>query len=188
MIRANYKDKKAIVDILTLSFENNQSVNYIIKKQGRRIKRIRALMSYAFDICHLYGEVFLSEDKKACALILLPDKKKTTLRSIWLDTRLVFSCIGIGNVKKVMDREAKIKEAHPKERMYYLWFIGVAPSHQNRGIGTAFLNDIIENSRNKNRTIFLETSTPINLPWYKKNGFSVYNELDLGYRLFFLRQ
>ncbi len=39
-----------------------------------------------------------------------------------------------------------------------------------------------------NRPIYLATSTMKNLPWYKKSGFEVYNELDLGYNLFFLKR
>lgn len=188
MTLANYNDKTLIANILTRSFENNQSVNYIVKQDRKRMKRIRALMAYAFDVCYLHGKVFLSEDKKACALILIPDRKKATLRSMLLDMKLVFSCTGIGNVKKAIDREAKIKRLHPKEPMYYLWFIGVDPLHQKTGIGTALLNDIIEDAHQDSRTIFLETSTSINLPWYEKNGFSRYNELDLGYKLFFLKR
>jgi ribosomal protein S18 acetylase RimI-like enzyme len=72
--------------------------------------------------------------------------------------------------------------------MYYLWFIGVDPKHQNSGIGTTLLNEVIKDSESKNRSIYLETSTMKNLPWYKKFGFDVYNELDLSYKLFFLKK
>ncbi len=90
MIRANYNDKERIVDILTGSFQENKSVNYIIKQDGKRVNRIRNLMTYSFEVCYKFGDVFLSDDRKGCALIVLPDKKKTTLRSLLLDVRLVF--------------------------------------------------------------------------------------------------
>ena len=44
MIRADYKDKERIVKILTGSFEDNRSVNYIIKQDRKRIQRIKHLM------------------------------------------------------------------------------------------------------------------------------------------------
>lgn len=85
MIRASNSDRKLIVELLTQSFEDNQSVNYIIQQDKRRLQRIRALMRYSIGVCCLFGDVWLSEDKKACALILYPQLKKTTLRSVWLD-------------------------------------------------------------------------------------------------------
>lgn len=71
--------------------------------------------------------------------------------------------------------------------MSYLWFIGVDPEYQNTGIGTQLLHDVIAYSRQKNRPVYLETSTLKNLPWYKKVGFQIYQELDLTYKLFFLK-
>lgn len=188
MIRANYKDKERIIDILTSSFKENKSVNYIIKEDGKRVDRIRNLMDYSFEVCFMFGEVFLSDDRKGCALIVLPDKKKTTLKSILLDIKLIFSCMGVSNVKKAMNRESKIKKLHPKELMYYLWFIGVDRNDQNKGIGSSLLMDVIKQGELKNRSIYLETSTLKNIPWYEKFGFKIYNELDFGYTLFFLKR
>jgi GNAT superfamily N-acetyltransferase len=188
MIRAEYNDKALIIDILTNSFQDNKSVNYIIKQDGKRIERIRNLMDYSFEVCYMFGDVFLSDDRKACALIVLPEKKKTTLKAIMLDLKLILSCTGLSHAKKAMDREGKIKKLQPKEAMYYLWFIGVDPKEQNKGIGSALLRDVIKQGELKNRSVTLETSTLKNIPWYEKFGFKVYNELDLGYRLYFLKK
>lgn len=188
MIRAEYKDKNRIVDILTNSFDDNGSVNYIIKQDKKRTQRIKKLMEYSFDVCFLFGKVFLSDNKKGCALIVLPEKKKTTFKSVLLDLKLIFSSVGLSNVKKTMDRETKIKRLQPKDPMYYLWFIGVEPDSQNAGTGSVLLSEIIEESKSYKRIICLETSTLKNLPWYQKFGFTIYNELNLGYKLFFLKR
>ena len=188
MIKADYKDKDRIIKILAKSFDDNKSVNYIIKPDKNRSERVSRLMDYSFEMCFLFGDVFLSENKKACALVLYPDKKKTTLKTTLLDMKLIFSCIGIKNIKKALSRESKINQIQPKDLMYYLWFIGVNPEYQNEGIGSNLMKDIIQDSENKKRPVYLETSTLKNLPWYKKFGFKIYNELDLGYRLFFLKR
>ena len=188
MIRADYKDKQLITDILATSFNDNKSVNYIVKQDSKREQRLRSLMEYSFDVCHLFGDVFLSDDKSGCALVLLPDKKKFSLKSLWLDVKLIANCTGLSNVSKAMDREEKIKKLQPKEPLYYLWFIGVNPATQNKGTGSALLSDLINEGKEKQRTICLETSTLKNLPWYEKFGFTIYNELDLGYKLFFLKK
>ena len=187
MIRAEQKDKELIVNILSKSFDDNQSVNYIVKQDSNRAERMKKLMEYSFDVCHLFGDVFLTDDKKGCALIVMPDKKKTTLKSISLDAKLALSCIGLSNLKKAMAREAAINKLHPKSPMYYLWFIGVDPSEQNKGIGTNLLKEVIAEGSSKQRPIYLETSTLKNIPWYEKFGFKVYDKLDFGYELFCMK-
>lgn len=188
MKKAEYTDKDLIVTILTKSFETNQSVNYIVKQDAKRVKRIKSLMDYSFEVCSMFGEVLLSEDRRACALVLYPDRKRTTLKSIWLDLKLIFNCIGLSNVFKAMDRESKIKKIQPKEQMCYLWFIGVNPLYQNFGIGGRLLSEIIKESEAENRPVYLETSTKGNIPWYKKFGFEVYDKLELDYTLYFLKR
>jgi hypothetical protein len=188
MIRANYTDKERVVDILTRSFDDNKSVNYIVKQDAKRIDRIRNLMRYSFEMCYRFGEVFLSDDRTGCALVVLPHKKKATIKSILLDLQLIFSSIGFGNINKALSRGNKIKELQPHKPMYYLWFIGVEPGKQHNGTGSTLLKEVTQQAALLNLPVYLETSTVKNLPWYKKYGFEVYNELDLGYRLYFLKR
>ncbi len=188
MQKAKKNDKPLVIEILTKSFNSNSSVNYIIKQDRKREKRIRALMDYSFEVCSAFGDVFLSDDKKACALIVYPDKKKTTLKSILLDIKLIFQAVGLGNIGKTLKREKLITTIQPKVQMSYLWFIGVDPLSQGRGIGSNMLREIIDNSNSNNRPIYLETSTVKNLPWYEKFGFEVYNEQELTYHLYFFKR
>lgn len=188
MVTAERSDKNLIIDILSNSFEDNQSVNYIVTQDSRRKQRIRALMAYSFEICYNFGAVYLTNDKTGCALILYPDKKKFSLLSTWLDIQLVFNAIGLSRVGKAMSRESAIKSNYPKEPIYYLWFLGVLSSDQNKGIGTQLLKEVIEDSQSQQRPVYLETSTLKNIPWYEKNGFKIYNELDFGYKLFMLKR
>lgn len=188
MNRALYADKKWIVDILVNSFADNKSVNYIIKQDGRKLKRIEALMSYSFDLCFRYGEIFVTKDKQGCVLILIPEKKPVTLQTILLDIKLVFSAIGWTNIRKAAVRESQIKGYHPKIPMFYLWFIGVNTDAQNKGIGSALLMSVINEAMLQKRVICLETSTEKNVPWYRKHGFDIYKELDFGYKLYCMKR
>ena len=187
MTKASYSDRKSVVSSLTASFVDNKSVNYIIKQDKKKKHRIRKLMEYSFDYCFWFGEILLSDDKKACALIIYPEKKKTTLKSIFADIKLIAGCTGLINAQKAMKREAAIKTIHPSTSFTYLWFIGVNPSDQNKGAGTVLLKQILEKSKAEGRPVILETSTERNLPWYMKHGFTIYKELDFGYKLFCMK-
>jgi len=188
MIKADKDHKSHVIEILTNSFEDNQSVNYIVKQDSKRKGRIRALMDYSFEICYMFGAVYLSDDKKGCALVLYPDQKKFSIKSTLLDVQLLLNAIGLTRVGKAMSRESAIKSNYPNEPIYYLWFLGVFNADQNNGVGSQLLKEIIQDSQKQQKPIYLETSTIKNIPWYQKFGFSIYQELDFGYKLFMLRR
>ncbi len=185
MLKATKNDKALVIDILSKAFDKNNSVNFVVKQDAKRMNRICALMDYSFEVCYCFGDIFLSNDKQACALILYPDKQKTTLL---LDLKLVFYCIGLSLVKKVMDRNAKIKSCYPTKEIAYLWFIGVNPEQQGKGLGTAFLKEVIAKTNTMKRLMYLETSMLQNLPFYKKLGFEIYQELNFGHQLYLMRR
>jgi len=172
--------------MLARSFHDNKSVNYVIKDDARSVNRIRKLMKYSFEICFLFGKVYLSEDRNGCALIMLPDKKKFTWKAVGLNVRLIISCLGFKNLLKTLNREGKIKKCDPKTSFSHLWFIGVHPSSQNKGIGSKLLMEVIKEAEAMQRPVYLETSTLANVGWYKKFGFKIYGELDFSYKLLLL--
>jgi ribosomal protein S18 acetylase RimI-like enzyme len=188
MRQATFEDKDIVVDILVQSFQDNRSVNYIIPQGHSREKRSRRLMRYSFDYCQLFGQVFLSDDNKACALLVYPDKKKISLKSIGLDINLAFGAIGLPRIRRALRRESIINALHPNPQISYLWFIGVIPTDQNQGKGSDLMNQIVQHNKDLKREIFLETSTEQNISFYRKFGFQIYKELDFGYKLYCLKR
>jgi ribosomal protein S18 acetylase RimI-like enzyme len=188
MKKALPSQKAQVIEILTESFDENKSVNYVVKQDEIRKERIRGLMSYSYNVCNAFGEVWFSEDEQACALVLYPDKKRTTLSAVLWDIKLAVSVIGLSRVSQVLARESKIKRFHPKHPFSYLWFIGVNPKLQNSGKGSRLLEEVIEHSERDSRPIYLETSVDRNLPWYKKFGFEIFQSFDLTYALYMMRR
>jgi len=187
MIKATYADKNLVSDLLTRAFDKNKSVNYLIRQNHNRLSRIRELMDYSFEQCMLFGEVYLTEDRKACALILYPHQKKTTFKSAMLDLKLMMNTVSLKSIKKALKREKMIKAVQPAGDKMYLWFIGVDPSEQHLGLGSTLLKEVLVLAKAQALPVYLETSTVQNLPWYKKYGFTVYHQLDLSYKLHFLK-
>ncbi|WP_026632614.1 GNAT family N-acetyltransferase [Dyadobacter alkalitolerans] len=184
---AKRSDKDLVLNILTDSFLDNKSVNYLIPKDHKHKDRVRALMDYSFETCFAFGKVLISDNSDAIALISFPENKKTTLQSLLWEAKLVLNGIGIGNVSKAMAREKAISQNYPQTPIYYLWFIAVNPQQQGKGIGTKFLSEIRNDAAAMKRPIYLETSTIRNLPFYKNAGLGEYGTLDFGYKLYLIR-
>lgn len=100
---------------------------------------------------------------------------------------LIWNSIGVGNIRKALDRENRIGALHPHTPFYHLWFIGVRPDQQGKGSGGKLLNEILLEAGELNRPVYLETSTLRNLPWYEKYGFKIYDKLELTYTLYLLK-
>ena len=185
MIKATKDDRQLIVQILAESFDDNQSVNYIIPQTKSRKKRLIRLMEYSFDVCFAYGEIFLNQEKTACCLILYPNNNNKILKKTLLDLRLILTSIGLSNLHKALAREAKIKAVHPAKEPYaHLWYIGVFKKKQGRGEGTLLLNEVVDYYDKKNFPVYLETSTERNISWYNSNSFLSFKTLDFTYKLY----
>lgn len=189
MVRAELNDKERVVGILAQAFDTSPGINAIIKNDGKRIFRIKKLMEYAFDTSYLYGDIFLSDDKNACAILRFPERKKNWLKSIWLLLGLTFYSVGFFRIKRILGiEEVRKRIRHTTDPIAYLWFIGVDPVHQGMGVGDRLLNEIIEYSTKMHRPIYLETAIIRNVPWYKKFGFIQFHELDADCRLYFMKR
>lgn len=192
MIDALPKDRDRIVNILARAFEENLSVNDLVVQDKKRAMRIRKLMEYAVDECTDFGRVVISGDRTACALVLFPDKKKLTFRSLLRDLCLVFRVMGIFNISKVMKKESVVKTMHRAiagdGKLYHLWFMGVHPNYQGRGAGSRLLGEMLSEAAVLGRLCVLETSTERNIPFYERASFVRYQTLDVGYPLFFYKK
>jgi ribosomal protein S18 acetylase RimI-like enzyme len=185
MKKANRNDKEKVVAILLEAFKKNKSINYIAGKQEAKI---RYLIEYSFENCIDMGEVFISDDGNACAMIQFQDRKKFSWKSTYLDIQLILKTIGLRNIPKALSRESFIKKHYPKEHFTYLWFIGVNPEKQKNGFGTKILKHVLDYSKTLERPVYLETSTKSNLPWYQKHGLEIYTVSErFGFPFYFLK-
>lgn len=187
-MNCSISDQHRILKILTGAFSGNKSVGFLAGAGPGRKGRMSFLMRYSLALCSRYGRVFLSADRNACALALLPHTKSFSLTSLAWDLRLAWKLVVAGTLLRVLGRESKIKKLHPNGPFYYLWFIGVDPLKTRRGLGTVLLMEVLEDARQQGLPVYLETSVEANLSWYQNFGFQVYAEMDLGYRLYFLRK
>jgi len=188
MRKATLQDRQQVIELLSQSFDQNPSVNFVIRQDSRRYERLQALMGYSFDCCYEAGRVYLNEEENTCALVLFHDRKRTTWKSVCRDLKLAINIIGIAGINKVLVRNARIAKQYPVTPFYHLWFIGVLPESQHKGAGSRMLEQLIGESEQMNRPLLLETSVHTNVKWYEQFGFRIYQELDLGYKLYFLRR
>jgi ribosomal protein S18 acetylase RimI-like enzyme len=187
MIRATYSDKSFIVDILIRAFDNNNSVNYAIKQGKNRQKCLQRLMEYSFETCWQFGEIYYTPDRNAVVLLFTPEKKKISLTSIWRDTSLLLYSVKPHRIAGIVHRELILRKYYPQHLMY-LWYLGVEPQFQGQGVGSNVLKEVMRLADERGLPIYLETSTLINLAFYRKLHFVLFEKFNDGVPLYMLHR
>jgi len=83
------------------------------------------------------------------------------------------------DVSRVMRALSFIEHRHPEEPHYYLGFLGVEPSSQGRGVGSALMRPVLDRCDREGVPAYLEASTPRNRDLYERHGFEVVEEIEL---------
>jgi GNAT superfamily N-acetyltransferase len=80
-----------------------------------------------------------------------------------------------------MDRVfAQMETYHPSEPCWYLPLIGVDPTCQGRGYGSALLRYALEQCDRDGMPAYLESSNPRNIPLYQRHGFEIIGAIQAG--------
>lgn len=191
MIPANSYNKDRAIEILTRSFGTNKSTNWVIKQDKCKLLRICKLMTYAYEICTKHNGAFISDDKEGAILFDFPINSKYSFTQLIKDLGFIFNVISPERLFKVLKRENYIKKHHPNKNYIYLWFLGVSPECQGKGIGSKLLTELNRIADQRNLPVYLETSNPRNLALYKRFGFSIYYEWNsdfIDFPIWFMRR
>jgi ribosomal protein S18 acetylase RimI-like enzyme len=75
--------------------------------------------------------------------------------------------------------QARLDALHPREPVVYVHVLGVHPAQKGRGLGGALLRAAFAMAAARQVPVFLETSNPVNLGFYKRFGLNVRAEITL---------
>jgi ribosomal protein S18 acetylase RimI-like enzyme len=91
--------------------------------------------------------------------------------------RRVLKLCGLGRAWRFQQTRMAMARYHPKAPPHeYLFFLGVRPDAQGKGLGSRLLKARLSVLDQEGRSAFLETSTPRNLPLYQGHGFEIIHE------------
>ena len=73
--------------------------------------------------------------------------------------------------------QAAMVAAHLRDDLWYLLLLVVDPSAQRRGIGALLQEGMLRRADEEGRDCHLETQKPDNVPYYRRFGYEVEQEL-----------
>lgn len=75
--------------------------------------------------------------------------------------------------------EEMMKEVHPEEPHWYLAIIGSDPNVRGRGFGHALMRSRLDRCDAEHAPAYLESSNPVNVPYYQRFGFEATGEITV---------
>lgn len=191
MRKANFTDKKLVSEILVSAFfpiKEANSINLVVKKDEKRMERMHILMEYLFIRAYYFGEVFISDNNKACILLKYPHKEKITIKTILLNLNLVFNCIGLTRVFKILKRQRIAKRNYLKEKHIRPIIMGVIKESKGNGTAARLMLEVKNKFKNNKLPVIIDVASEHNVRLYQKFGFKIIKkEETLAFSIYFLR-
>lgn len=124
------------------------------------------------------GMVLRTSDTSAAAFWALPGQWTVPWRNVLRTLPLSLRAYRTG-VFRALSLLGRIEGVHPREPHYYLEVLGTDPVQQGRGHGAAIMEYVLTRADAESVGAYLESSKDSNVPYYRRFGFEVVNEIRI---------
>jgi GNAT superfamily N-acetyltransferase len=170
------REQQAVIDVITLAFSTDPMARWAYPNPATYLaimpEMIKAFGGNGFS----HGTVYLADGGVAAAMWLPPGVSADSER---LEALTAQHAPGDrqADMTRVFEQMGKF---HPDEPCWYLPLIGVDPTSQGRGHGSALLRHALEHVDRTKAPAYLESSNPRNVPLYERHGFEVLGSVQAG--------
>jgi ribosomal protein S18 acetylase RimI-like enzyme len=168
-------DRRQLVDIITRAFAADPPSRWLYPDPDQYRRFFPRFVEVFGGSAIEYGSAYLAGDA-AAALWLPPD--------VHMDeaplAALIEESVAENKRATAFALFEQMASHHPVEPHWYLPLIGVTPSQQGHGYGSALLDYALARSDGDGLAAYLEATTPRSVPLYRRHGFEVVAELRVG--------
>jgi GNAT superfamily N-acetyltransferase len=158
---------EAATSVITLAFSTDPVARWMYPDPDQYLesfpKFIRAFAGRSFED----GTAYLAPDFAGAALWLKPEAEPDEDSLIGLFWESTSSEVQ----KDLFPMFEQMDAFHPKGPHWYLPMIGVEPSRQGRGVGSALMQHSLASCDSDGLPAYLESTNPKNIPLYQRFGF-----------------
>jgi ribosomal protein S18 acetylase RimI-like enzyme len=177
-VRGGPADFAEVAQTLTDAFAADPHFDWFMRADARREDARRAFFQLLLK--HEAGKGLIDRPASGgAAAVWMPFE---SLGPIPLSAELqllptMLRASGLARFGRLMAIRADMDQHHPMDRPHaYLWFLGVAPAAQGRGVGSALLRAAGARLDAAAMPAYLETGTTRNVALYERHGFKVLSE------------
>lgn len=174
-------DLPQVVATLARAFFDDPINRWIVPDDAQRRQGAPAFWSTFTNACWAHGTVFTAGSESGAALWVPPGKPLVSDSEEEEFQRAVLESAGSAEAAdRMADLMTMMAEHHPAEDHWYLPFIGVDPTAQGHGIGSALLRIVLAEADRDGIPAYLEASSPQNQRLYERHGFVSTRQLTVS--------
>jgi GNAT superfamily N-acetyltransferase len=177
--QATVEDVTTIGDRLALAFADDPLMAAFLPPGIRhRHRRVATFLGLGAKGGIRHGEVWTTPDRAATAVWRAPDDWKVVGLDAVISVPATVRALG-RHLPRALRFLQTLERKHPAEPHWYLEILGTAPAHQGKGLGSAAMAPILQRCDDERLGAYLESSKEQNVPYYRRHGFEVTEELPL---------
>ncbi len=182
IVKLDKTQVKAAGEVLGRALQDDPVSVYDIPDKGKRHAVIKHVFQMTSCLGVKYGETHATSLNLEGVAVWLPYINKEYKSIIDVRCLLKAKSYKLGReagkrIKPIEEYSAIVHREFAPDDHWYLQTLGVEPTHQGKGYGSLLMEYMLEKIDDTNPLpVFLETSTEINVKFYKRFGFEVVRE------------
>jgi GNAT superfamily N-acetyltransferase len=164
--------------VLARAFQLDPPMVYVWPDATARARVLPSLMKAFVTYGSMFGEPLTTSGKPEAVALWLPldDLNDTPERDHRAGTDQIPAMLGAEAFARFMHIATTVGRFHKLSapgKHLYLSILGVEPSRQGQGLGSALIRPTLERADAAGLPCYLDTFQPRNVPLYQKHGFKI---------------
>jgi GNAT superfamily N-acetyltransferase len=176
MQTATQADEAGAISVVVLAFGADPVTRWTWPDPAKYLAHFPAFVKAFGGKAFTHGGAYLADGHAGAALWLPPGIGPDEDALGTLLERTAPAAIQ-GDISALLEQMGRY---HPSEPHWYLPLIGVDPSRQNQGYGSALMRHALAACDRDGRPAYLESTNPKNIPLYERHGFELLGTIQAG--------
>jgi GNAT superfamily N-acetyltransferase len=177
---ATYADVPELARVLAAAFDDDPVFGVLFPVgTRRRQERITRLFALTLGVTYLgHDATWTTADRAGAAVWAPPNRWKTPTRQVVRHLPALLGVLGL-RVPAALRMLSTVEKVHPPGPHWTLAVLGTDPSRQGKGVGAEVLAPVLDHCDEQGTGAYLESSKEKNIPYYRRFGFEVTQEIPL---------
>jgi GNAT superfamily N-acetyltransferase len=169
--KARPADAAAVASALAAAFTDDPVFRWMLPDDTARPAATRAFFDLVVEILAPHDDAWTTTDGVTGAALWVPVGRAPMSddRAERFAAELAELCAPHGD--RVLELVGLMEELHPHEPHEYLWFVGVVPAAQGRGLGSALIAPVLQRADRAGHPTYLEATSAQSKALYERHGF-----------------
>jgi ribosomal protein S18 acetylase RimI-like enzyme len=164
--------------VLARAFQLDPVMVYVVPDADERARLLPPFMKAFVTYATMFGEPLTTAERPEAVALWLPldDLSETPERDHQAGIDQIPTIFGAEAFTRFMHIARTAERFHQRtapEQHLYLQFLGVEPSRQGQGLGSALIRPMLDRADACGLPCYLETFQPRNVPLYQTHGFKI---------------